>query len=168
MSANPTSYGKMTVGLLEKNEVGDDIYGDIALSPNNMCGGSLIMWRSVPPFTPLARNYEKGTKTFADHSVLPDELKQNTVDADKNGIPDYIDGLIKSGSGGDTTLLQQYSEHQLEQYNIDTNGNKIPDRGDSKGSKVVSYDPTSGKLQVGGLTSGNIDAINGQIDDVVR
>lgn len=126
------------------------------------------MWRSVPPFIPIARTYEKGTKKFVDRSVLPEELKQNTVDMDKNGIPDYIDGLIKSGTGGDITLLQQYSEHELEKYNIDKNGNAIPDRGDSKGSKVVSYDPATGKLQIGGLTSGNIDAINGQIDEVVR
>lgn len=126
------------------------------------------MWRSVEPFTPLARNYEKGTKKFVDRSVLPEELQKNTIDTDKNGIPDYIDELIKSGKGGDASILQKFSESELAKYNIDKNGNKIPDRGDSKGSKTVSYDAATGKIQIGGLTSGNIDAINGQIDEVVR
>lgn len=37
ITATPTAFGKMQVGLLEKKEAGDDIYGDISLSPNNMC-----------------------------------------------------------------------------------------------------------------------------------
>ncbi len=62
-----------------------------------MCGGELIMWRSVEPFSPLARNYEKGTKKFTDNSKLPEELAKNSIDVDKNGIPDYVDDLIASG-----------------------------------------------------------------------
>lgn len=37
ITANPTAFGKMGIGLLEKGESGDDIYGDISLSPDNMC-----------------------------------------------------------------------------------------------------------------------------------
>jgi len=55
------------------------------------------MWRSVEPFSPLARNYEKGTKKFIDNSVLPDEFAKNSIDLDKNGVPDYVDELVKSG-----------------------------------------------------------------------
>lgn len=55
------------------------------------------MWRSVEPFSPLERNYEKGTKKFIDTSKLPDELAKNSIDVNKNGIPDYIDDLIASG-----------------------------------------------------------------------
>lgn len=94
VSATPSAFGKMGVGLLEKGESGDDIYGDISLSPNNMCGGELMMWRSVEPY---ARSYEKGVKKFTDRSELPEELRKNTIDLDKNGIPDYVDELIKSG-----------------------------------------------------------------------
>lgn len=34
VTATPAAYGKMSVGLLEKKEVGDDVYGDISISPN--------------------------------------------------------------------------------------------------------------------------------------
>lgn len=129
-----------------------------------MCGGELTMWRSVEPY---ARSYEKGTKKLVDNSKLPDELLKNGIDADKNGVPDYIDELMSKGKT-DTAYLAQYAQKELNKYNIDKNGNQIPDRGDSRGSKVVSYDPSSGKIQVGGLTSGNIDAINSGIDDVVK
>lgn len=122
------------------------------------------MWRSVEPY---ARSYHKGTRSFIDNSVLPEELRKNTIDIDKNGVPDYIDDLIKSGKG-DISLLQKYSESEMAKYNIDKNGNSIPDRGEGNGSKVVAYDPKSGKIEVGGLSSGNIDAINGQIDEVVK
>ena len=37
ITVNPTSYGDIHVGLLEKGEVGDDVHGDVSLSPNNMC-----------------------------------------------------------------------------------------------------------------------------------
>ncbi len=115
-----------------------------------------MMWRSVEPF---ARSYEKGSKNFIDNSVLPDSLAKNAIDLDKNGIPDYIDELIKSGKEG-TSLLKTYSDTQLGIYNTDTNGNSIPDRGDTKGSKIVSYNPSNGSIEIGGLSSGNIEAIN--------
>ena len=91
-----------------------------------MCGGELMMWRSIEPFP---RSYEKGTKKFKDTSVLPEELQKNAIDLDKNEIPDYIDELIKSGKG-DMSLLKNYSNDQLAKYNIDKNGNSIPDRGE--------------------------------------
>lgn len=91
-----------------------------------MCGGELTMWRST-----AVRQYQKGLKTFADRSELPEDLQKNTLDADGNGVPDYIDELIKSGKG-DTTLLQKYNQTQLEDYNKDTNNNRIPDRADKK------------------------------------
>jgi len=125
VTATPVAFGKMGVGLLEKGEAGDDIYGDISLAPNNMCGGELMMWRSLES---AVRTYEKGTKKFVDNSVLPEELAKNAIDEDENGIPDYIDELIKSGNGGDIDILKQYSDDELAKYNIDKNGNKIPDR----------------------------------------
>ena len=164
VTATPTALGDMRVGLLEKKETGDDIYGDISIAPNNICGGNLIMWRSIPSFP---RNYEKGNKQFADNSVLPDSLSQNAIDLDSNGIPDYIDELIKSGKG-DMALLKEYSNTQLGIYNTDANNNKIPDYGDSKGSKIVSYNPINGNIEIGGLSSGNIEAINGQIDEIIQ
>lgn len=149
----------MGVGLLEKGEVGDDIYGDISLSPNNMCGGDLIMWRSVPPYP---RSYEKGSKQFIDNAVLPDSLAQNAIDVNKNGIPDYIDTLIASGKG-DMSLLKTYSNTQLAQYSANALSNST-----SKGSKVLSYNASKGSIEIGGLSSGNVEAINGQIDEIVK
>lgn len=110
-----------------------------------MCGGELMMWRSVEPY---ARNYEKGTRKLVDRSKLPEELQKNAIDLDKNGIPDYIDELIESGKG-DVSLLQKYSEMELSKYNTDKNKNSIPDRGDSKGSKVVAYNASNGSIEVG-------------------
>lgn len=178
LTATPTAFGEMKVGLLEKGEAGDDKYGDISLSPNNMCGGELMMWRSKANNSPLpegcsegvecSRNYEKGTKKFVDKSELPEELKKNAVDLDKNGIPDYIDELMKSGKNGDTAPLQQYSNEQLGKYNADADKNNVPDRGDSKGTKVIAYNPSNRNIEIGGLNSMNIDAIDSQIDSVVR
>lgn len=166
VTATPTAFGEMKVGLLEKGEAGDDKYGDISLSPNNMCGGDLMMWRSVEPYP---RSYEKGTKKLADHSELPGDLQKNSVDLDKNGIPDYIDELLKSGKpGGNTDALKQYSAEQMAKLNVDTNKNGIPDRGDSKGKSVVAYNPSNRNIEVAGLNSQNIEAIDSQIDTMVR
>ena len=85
------------------------------------------MWRSTE-----AQAYEKGTKQFTDNSKLPEELQKNAIDTDKNGIPDYIDALIKEGKAGGTDLLKEFSSTELGKYNIDKNGNKIPDRGEGK------------------------------------
>lgn len=127
-----------------------------------MCGGDLILWRST-----AVRSYQKGTKTFSDRSELPEELQKNTIDADGNDIPDYIDELIKSGKG-DTTLLQNYNKTQLEAYNEDTNNNRIPDRVDKKGDPLLSYDPSNKTVSIAGLSSANIDAIDSQVDDIIK
>lgn len=140
MTAIPAAFGVMGVGLLEKGEAGDDIYGDISLSPNNICGGDLMMWRSVEPYL---RSYQKGSKTFVDNSVLPDSLAQNAIDLNKNGIPDYIDTLIASGKG-DASLLKTYSNTQLAQYSANAINNST-----SKGSNVLSYNASKGSIEIG-------------------
>lgn len=124
LTATPVAFGTMSVGLLEKGETGDDVYGDISLSPSNMCGGDLMMWRSTEPYP---RSYQKGTKQFVDNSVLPDSLAQNAIDTNNNGIPDYIDALIGSG-GTNISALKTYSNAELSAYNVDLNNNNIPDR----------------------------------------
>lgn len=159
VTATPTAFGKMTVGLLEKGEAGDDIYGDIGLSPNNICGGTMIMWRSIQLYP---RSYKKGTKLFVDNSILPDSLAQNAIDLNKNRIPDYIDALIASGKG-DPTVLKNYANTQFNQYRTNAIANSIP-----KNSQVVSYNASNHSIEIGGLNSGNIEAINGQIDEVVK
>lgn len=140
LTARSIAFGRITVGLLEKGEVGDDIYGDIAMSPNNMCGGSVTIWRSVDP---APRSYQKGIKNFEDTSKLPEELEQNTIDKDKNGVPDYIDALTKSAKSSDTSLLQDYASGKLADYNKDLNNNGIPDKDDTKGNTTVQYDPVN-------------------------
>lgn len=75
---------------------------------------------------------------------------------------------MKSGKSGDKSLLQKYSQDQLDKYNADTNKNSIPDRGDSRGSSVVAYNQSNGNIEIGGLSSGNVEAINSQIDELVR
>ena len=117
------------------------------------------MWRSVPPYP---RSYQKGTKTFVDNSILPDSLAQNAIDLNKNGIPDYIDALIASGKG-DPTLLKNYANTQLNQYTTNALANSVP-----KNSKVVAYNASNHSIEIGGLSSGNIEVINGQIDEVVK
>lgn len=46
------SFGKFKVGILET----DDIYGDVSMNANAICGEEEIMWKSVQP---APRSYEK-------------------------------------------------------------------------------------------------------------
>lgn len=160
VTATPVTFGKIQVGLLEGGESGNDTYGDISLSPNNMCGANLIMWRSIQPYS---RTYEKGTKVFVDNSVLPEELQKNAIDLNNNGIPDYIDELNASAealkNGGESAALSSYASEALANFNA----NRTP----QTNTPVVSYDATTGNVQIGGLSSGKIDAINNGIDEIV-
>lgn len=159
LSANAISYGKVVVGALDAS----DPDGDVAMNPNNSCGGDMIIWRST-----AKRQYSRGTKKFQDTSELPKELKDQSADQDGNGVPDTIDALTNAAKQGDTSLLQQYSQQTLAKQNVDGNNNGIPDKYDTKGNPVVSYNASTRTLDVGGFSAGNIDAINGQIDDVVK
>lgn len=160
VTATPVTFGKIQVGLLEGGESGNDTYGDISLSPNNMCGANLIIWRSIQPYS---RTYEKGTKVFVDNSVLPEELQKNAIDLNNNGIPDYIDELNASAealkNGGESTVLSNYASEALANFNT----NRTP----QTNTPVVSYDAATGNVQIGGLSSGKIDAINNGIDEIV-
>lgn len=69
-----------------------------------------------------------------------------------------------STTGVDWKILtkQTYMLYIQGANNIDIwkGANSIPDRGDAKGSRVVSYNPSNGSIEIGGLSSGNIEAIN--------
>lgn len=111
-----------------------------------------MMWRSVEPYP---RSYEKGTKKFVDNSVLPPEVAQNSVDLNKNGIPDYLDAIM-----ADSGSMANYSSGAL----ADFNANRTP----PTTTPVVSYNQTTGEIEIGGLTSDKVDAVNSGIDEVVK
>lgn len=64
--------------------------------------------------------------------------------------------------------IAKYASDALSDYNKDSNSNGIPDKDDTKGDSVVTYDPNTGNVDIGGLSSSNIDAINGNIDEVMK
>lgn len=83
----PIKFGYILAGLYEKGEVGDDVWGDVIVKPNNKnCGDDIDIYRSVAD-----RSYEKG-KTKAECKNQPADPK--ATDENKNGIPDYIEDLI--------------------------------------------------------------------------
>ncbi|MFK7780230.1 MAG: VCBS repeat-containing protein, partial [Candidatus Gracilibacteria bacterium] len=86
------TYSYIDVGLFENGEIGDDKYGDILLKEDNKnCGDTIDMFRSLEQIS--SRSYEKGIivpTCDADKIELPDELTQNSLDVDGNGVPDYI------------------------------------------------------------------------------
>ncbi len=105
----PFVFGKMIVGLLEKWEVGDDVWGDIAFDTKNRseCDRDILMWRSI-----ANREYEKWSKNFTDDTYstlapeIQDEMLRNSTDENGNGIPDYVD----AGREDPSTLLEYQND----------------------------------------------------------
>ncbi|MDP2089997.1 MAG: FG-GAP-like repeat-containing protein [Candidatus Gracilibacteria bacterium] len=154
----PLKYNKLEVGLFETGELGDDIYGDIILKPNNQnCSNPLEIYRSGL----VARTYEKGTKTPVcdeQKSILPPEIEQNTFDADGNGVPDYIDKLTNTN---DTNELQKYSKQKLSEINLDSDYDGIPNDEDNfnmDGSITVD---------LGGMGA-KVDSALDSVDNIVQ
>ena len=123
----PLKYSTLQVWLFENWEVWDDKYGDIIVKPNNQnCSNATEVYRSL-----TSKTYQKWAKAptcDVQKNKLPNNLEQNTVDTDKNWVPDYIDKLLNPS---DTTALKAYSQTQLSNMNSDSDSDGLPDDEDS-------------------------------------
>ena len=118
----PIKFWYIQVGLFEEWELGDDVYGDIILKPDN-----LNCWKEADIYTSVStRSYTEGKTTPTcdeDKLALPDNIAQNAIDEDNNGIPDYIDALTSWTSEN----LANYSQWILDELYQDSDGDGVPD-----------------------------------------
>ena len=122
----PFSYGDMQVGLFEEGELWDDPYGDIILKENGKnCWEVADIFRSSD-----VRIYTEGLTTPSCDSADIDigNTHPNLVDANDDGVPDYLETLIDTE---DSQAIQEYSQNALDALHIDSDDDGIPDSDDS-------------------------------------
>jgi len=90
---------------------------------NENCGKPFDLYKSVQ-----SREHEKEQKVGMCKNELPDGIKENAIDLDKNGVPDYIDRLISSSSIGSD--VQNYAQDKLNDFNKDSDKDGLTDRED--------------------------------------
>jgi uncharacterized repeat protein (TIGR01451 family) len=95
LKANAVAVGKFHVGVLET----DDIYGDVSMKANAICGEQEILWKTV---TPTPRSYLRTLKDVKKAGDVTGAQKGKFTDYNNNGSPDYIDLL--NGTGDDNYI----------------------------------------------------------------
>jgi len=147
----PLKYGYIQVGLFEEGELGDDEWGDIILKEDN-----LNCWQEADIYTSLSeRTYIKWKTTpicEEDKLQLPDELAQNAIDENNNGVPDYIDALV----WWEQEQIADYAQGVLDDLNRDSDGDGLPD----------TVDPIPNSDQDSRDIWWEIDAINETVDEI--
>ena len=83
-------YGKFKVGILET----DDMYGDVSMNANAICGDEEILWKTIDP---RPRSYLRTIKTITKLQDPNGAKDGKFTDFNNNGQSDYIDLL--SGEG---------------------------------------------------------------------
>lgn len=86
ITTNALRFGKFKAGLLET----DDIYGDVSMNANSLCGNEEILWKSIPPGP---RTYEKTLKEIIPAGDTTGSMNGKFTDFNQNGQPDYLDLL---------------------------------------------------------------------------
>lgn len=156
ISTRPLSYGFIDVWLFEEGEVWDDLYGDIIFKLDEQnCSETVDIFRSVN-----SRSYKKWEKEPTcdlEKLELPEELQNNLLDSDWNGVPDYIDEL----SNWDSNAIKNYANKIEQEVYLDSDNDGIPDREDI--SPNYSWD--NNILLDFWL---DVDEISDWIDDIVR
>ncbi len=105
------------------------------------------------------RQYQKDIKQASCKNELPDEVKDNAIDKDWNGVPDYIDELLKS-----TDAQQNYAKDNLDTFNKDSDKDWIPDKDDISTNFDDSSDDFMNSLD---LIDVNVDEIMAWIDTIL-
>lgn len=123
----PFTHSYIQVWYFENWESWDDLYGDIMIQKDkSSCSWVNDIFRSVS-----TRTYSRWIKEpVCDDTELPDNLKNNSIDNNKNGIPDYIDELTS-----DPVSLTSYADEQLKDIYNDSDWDGIPDSEDSFNSQ---------------------------------
>lgn len=117
-TVKPLKYWYLQVWLFEKDEDGDDRYGDIILKDSiENCWAPVEIFRSTS-----TRLYNKWIKNpSCDDSELPEAIEENNFDSDGDGIPDYIEKLTWSSEE-----RKKYSEEKLSTMFEDSDWDGIP------------------------------------------
>lgn len=119
------------MGLFEKDEVGDDTLPDVLFRESaKNCASAAQIYRSLSP-----RVYTKGTTTPSCdlEKHYPGNSIEELKDADRNGIPDYMEGLMGIDPNDPDSVrdFQDQIEGVLDTLNKDSDGDGIPDEDDS-------------------------------------
>lgn len=149
----PIRFGHILVWLFEEGEVGDDLYGDIIVKPNNKnCGQETDIYRSI-----ATRSYEKWSTPQV---CVWDAADDKTKDENDNGIPDYIEDLI----GWSDEDILDYAKDELDNLFKDSDGDGIPDAEDD----TPYYDDEDGLLNFQDDISQVVDELSGQLDFLIK
>lgn len=119
LSTKSFEYGHIDVWFFdEQTEHGDIIFKD----KDETCGQEVWLYKSI-----AIRDYEKTIHAPSCENTLPDEIADNAVDTDGNGVPDYIDALINGTGAQNIDNLQDYAEEHLDDFNSDVSGDEDED-----------------------------------------
>lgn len=163
--ANPVELGKIDVGVLEQ----DDVYGDMALNPNKVCGATYILWKST-----AARAYSKTDKTFQSEATPPvDPSKIQSISDEIKKYTDQIQVLNKELESANALrraiIMKEIQEimAKIDQLSAklkqgmpdmqeDADKNGIPDNQELPGDMATL------------LSEEGIQSLSNTIDDVVK
>lgn len=135
LSTKSFQYGHIDVWFFDdQTEHWDIIFKD----KNETCGQEVWLYKSI-----AKRDYEKTIHAPSCENTLPEEIEDNAVDTDGNGIPDYIDALINGTGAENIENLQNYAEEHLNDFNSDVESGDDEDFMNS------------------------LDKINGKVDDIL-
>ena len=116
----PFKYGYIKAWFFDNQTNHSDI---IYKDKNENCWEKVILYKSIN-----TRNYQKDAKNYTCENKLPDNIAKNTIDKDKNWVPDYIDELI---DGKNEDAQKNYSDSSLSDLAKDSDNDWIPDREDT-------------------------------------
>ncbi len=151
LTTNAFEYGHIDVWFFDnQTEHWDIIFKD----KDENCWQEVGLYKSI-----AVREYERTIHAPSCENTLPDEVDENAVDEDGNGIPDYIDKLL---SGENSHM--DYANDQLWEFNKDTDWDGIPDRDDTSPGYDSSQDDFMNSLNMADI---NIDKIMQWIDTIL-
>lgn len=109
LTTKPFEYGHIDAGFFDTTtEHGDIIFKD----KDENCGKEVGLYKSI-----AKRDYVKDVHAPSCENNLPDDVAENAIDADGNGIPDYIDNLLNASQWWNIDDLEQYAKENLDQLN---------------------------------------------------
>ena len=154
------NFWHLQVGDFEVWNVGQDLFGDILLKESEEnCGQEAIIYNST-----WERSYAKwwsAPNCDTSKLELPGNLSDTAIDENGNGVPDYIDNL---NSGWDD-VVQGYMQGLLNDFNVDTDSDGIPDRDDSAPNIDQNDESIISSLS---NFNENIDDITSDIDTIIE
>ncbi len=157
----PIKYWNLKVGLFEKWEVWDDEYWDIILSwDNKNCSNPVEIFRSIDKRAYL--KWVQEPKCDVNKLELPNDLKNNSIDADKNWVPDYIDEIANN-----VNKQKDYWQKKLDEINYDSDKDWRPDFED-KSPAFSNEDSEDNFMDALNEINSSVDEISESIDKLIE